>query len=86
MKFYRVVKDGVHDYFTGNTTVINELVTEKERNTKFRYISDFAFEVVDVSKKNTYWSFGARFEIGTGATYDKTGRFILCDGVKLYTA
>lgn len=63
MKFYKVIKDNVHDYFTGYTTVKNELVTEKERNKKFRYLNDDIFQVVDVSKKETFWLFGARFEI-----------------------
>ena len=63
MKFYKVTKDNVHDYFTGYTTVKNELVTEKERNRKFRYLNDDVFQVVDVNKKETFWMFGARFEI-----------------------
>ncbi len=65
MKFYRVIQEK-HDYFTGYTTINNELLTERERNTKFRYLYDDCFEVVNVSKKRTYWNFGARFEIGTG--------------------
>lgn len=64
MKFYKVIKEK-HDYFTGYTTIINELVTERERNTKFRYLNDDCFKTVNVSKKGTYWFFGARFEIGT---------------------
>lgn len=63
MKFYKVVVDDKHDYFTGYTTVKNELLTEKERNKKFRYLSDDVFQVVEVSKKKTFWMFGARFEI-----------------------
>lgn len=62
MKFYRVTIDGKHDYFTGYTTIKNELLTEKERNTKFRYLSDSIFEPVEISKRKTFWSFGARFE------------------------
>ena len=61
MKFYKVIKD-VHDYFTGYTTVKDELVTQRERDTKYRYLSDSVFEEVDVSKKKTFWNFGARFE------------------------
>ena len=61
MKFYRARREA-HDYFTGNTVIANELVTQRERDTKFRYISDFIFEEVEVSKKKTFWNFGARFE------------------------
>lgn len=66
MKFYKVVQGDKHDYFTGYTTILNELVTQKERETKFRYLSDDVFSVVDISKKKTFWSFGARFECGQG--------------------
>lgn len=63
MKFYKVIAGDKHDYFTGYTTIENELLTEKERNTKFRYLTDNCFEIVEVSKKKTFWNFGARFEI-----------------------
>ena len=63
MKFFRVVKDDKHDYFTGYTTIKGELLTPKERHTKFRYLGDDVFEEVEVSKKKTFWSFGARFEM-----------------------
>ena len=66
MKFYKVVVGDKHDYFTGYTTIKNELLTEKERNTKFRYLYDDVFTVVDVSKKKTFWMFGARFECTEG--------------------
>lgn len=62
MKYYKVVVDGKHDYFTGYTTIKNELLTKRERNTKFRYLNDDVFSVVEVSKNNTFWNFGARFE------------------------
>ena len=65
MLFYRATREA-HDYFTGYTTVKNELVTQKERDTKFRYLMDTVFEKVDVSKKKTYWLFGARFEKQSG--------------------
>ena len=70
MRFLRVTKDGKHDYFTGYTTIGGELLTERERNTKFRYLQDDCFESVEVSKKNTFWCFGARFEIGKGHDYE----------------
>lgn len=62
MKYYKVTRDNVHDYFTGYTTIKNELVTEHERNTKFRYLQDCVFQTVEISRKKTYWFFGARFE------------------------
>lgn len=64
MKYYRVIKEK-HDYFTGNTTIYGELLTEKERNTKFRYLFDDCFQIVNVNKNNTVFIFGARYEIGT---------------------
>ena len=63
MMFYKVVVPDVHDYFTGYTTIKDELLTEKERNKKFRYLYDSVFEKVEISRKKTFWSFGARFEI-----------------------
>lgn len=62
MKFYKVRIPDKYDYLTGYTTIQNELLTERERNSKFRYLMDECFQVVYISKKNTYWSFGARFE------------------------
>lgn len=61
MLFYKATKEA-HDYFTGNTTIKNELLTQKERDTKFRYLKDSVFEMVNISKKKTFWNFGARFE------------------------
>ena len=61
MKFYKILEEK-HDYFTGNTAIKNELVTEKERNRNFRYIPDEYFKEVEVSKKKTFWNFGCRFE------------------------
>lgn len=70
MKYYRVAVGDKHDYFTGYTTIKNELLTEKERNRKFRYLSDSIFDEVNVSKKNIYWNFGARFEIGKPCSFN----------------
>jgi len=61
MKFYKAVAEK-HDYFTGYTTIVGELVTQRERDTKFRYLGDGVFTEVNVSKKKTVWIFGARFE------------------------
>ena len=65
MKYYRALAEK-HDYFTGWTTIKNELITQRERDTKFRYLSDDVFEIVEVSRKKTFFSFGARFEIKEG--------------------
>ena len=59
MKYYRA-KGEYHDYFTGNTTIPGELVTERELNTKFRYLPYNAFEPVLCSRRDTYISFGVR--------------------------
>ena len=68
MRYYRVKPeyDGKHDYFTGYTTIKNELLTERERNSKFRYLTDDVFEIVEVSRKKIYWMFGARFALDKG--------------------
>lgn len=66
MKFYKAIKGDVYDYLTGYATVKNELVTQRERDTKFRYLSDSVFEEVNVSKKRTFWNFGVRFECEGG--------------------
>lgn len=61
MKYYRVKRDA-YDYFNKYGVVENELLTEKERNTKVRYLKDDIFEVVNINKNNTFFSFGVRFE------------------------
>lgn len=62
MKYYKALAEK-HDYFTGYTTIPSELVTQRERDTKFRYIGDDVFQQVEISKSKIFWSFGARFEI-----------------------
>lgn len=62
MVYYKVIQDGKHDFFTGNTTIKNELLTERERHSKFRYLMDSVFKKVEISKRNTFKCFGARFE------------------------
>lgn len=59
MKYYRP-KGRYYDYFTGYTTIPGELVTQRERNTKYRYLSEHVFETVLCSKRDTYFSFGIR--------------------------
>ncbi len=60
MLYYRP-KIEKHDHFTGWTTIPGELLTEKERNRRFRYLKDSVFEKVRISQKKTYKMFGARF-------------------------
>lgn len=62
MLYYRVRRDA-YDYFNKNAAVKNELVTQKERDSKFRYLKDDVFEPVQISKKKTFWNFGCRFEV-----------------------
>ena len=68
MRYYRVKPDYdcKHDYFTGYTTIKNELLTPRERKRKFRYLTDDVFETVNVSRKKIYWVFGARFALDKG--------------------
>lgn len=64
MKYYKVNENGADKYMHKSrmTLVYNELYTEKEKE---RYNIPEAFvDVVNVSKNNIYWFFGARFEQG----------------------
>ena len=63
MAIYFKAKRDAMDYLTGFPVVKDELLTPKERNTQARYLDDSIFEVVEISRKKTYKSFGARFEI-----------------------
>lgn len=70
MKYYRVNEKGEDRYIFRHFTngrqssiylIKNELYTEKEREKEqipFSYL-----EEVNISKKNIYWFFGARFEM-----------------------
>jgi hypothetical protein len=66
MKYYRVREHAnqfpknpkVRD---GNNLIGMELYTEREFN-KLPYVYVSAFEMVEIPKNKTYWSFGARFE------------------------
>lgn len=60
MIYYRARAE-YHDYFTGYITVPGELITIKQRNRAFRYLSDNCFEMVRVKRTETHWFFGARF-------------------------
>lgn len=59
MIYYRA-RGEFHDYFTGYTTVAGELVTKRERNVNFRYLSDNCFVLVRTSRYNTCRTFGVR--------------------------
>ena len=63
MKYYKVIKGDVYDRKTGYITVLEELVTEKERIKYFPNIKNDAFECVRISKSKVYFLFGARFEL-----------------------
>lgn len=62
MVYYKVITGDKHDYKTGYTTIKNELVTPRERKMKFSNLPDKYFNIVNVSQKNIYFFFGARFE------------------------
>lgn len=49
------------DRFTGWTTTPGELLTEKERFRRFRYLPDSVFRKVKISEKQTYKFQGVRF-------------------------
>lgn len=61
MKYYKAVAEK-HDYFTGYTTVKDELLTEREKNTRFPYLYDYFFKPVEVNRNNTFFVFGSRFQ------------------------
>ena len=61
MKYYKAQAEK-HDYFTGETVAKNELITAKERNTRYRYISDSNFVEINIPSKHTFKMFGRRFE------------------------
>lgn len=69
MKYYRVKPEGentyiFHHFINGKQDCIylikNELYTEKEKE-KYNIPVSY-LEEVNISRKNIYWSFGARFE------------------------
>lgn len=63
MSIYYKAKTDAMDYLTGFPIVESELLTPKERHSVARYLDDSVFEIVEISRKKTYKSFGARFEI-----------------------
>ena len=67
MIYYRARTD-TYDPKTKNYLVRNQLITEVERKKLYPTRPDFLFKEIDIPKYRTYWSFGARFEIGTGVS------------------
>lgn len=65
MKYFKALTDNVTDKKTGYFTVKNELITASERERNYPTLSDANFTQVEVSQKNVYFFFGARFENGT---------------------
>ena len=61
MMYYKSTAE-MTDHFTGWTVIMDELVTERERNTRFRYLPDYIFKKVYISQRDTHKSFGIRFE------------------------
>ena len=60
MKYYTPLVQKT-DHFCGWTTTPGELLTEQEKNRRFRYLSDNIFVTVYFSRKKTYKINGIRF-------------------------
>ena len=67
MKYYRARTDS-YDPETKNYLVKNELLTETERKQKYPTRPDFLFKEIELPKFKTYFSFGARFQVGTSVS------------------
>lgn len=61
MLYYRAKHDA-YDYLTKNAVVSNELLTKRERETRVPYLQDCLFDIVTISRRNTFINFGVRFE------------------------
>ena len=59
MKYYVAMKDA-YDYFNKFAVVKYELLTEKERNTKARYIADTVFQIMEINRSHTMGRCGVR--------------------------
>ena len=59
MKYYVCVHDG-YDYFNKFAVIKSELLTEKERNSKARYLPDKYFQVMEINRSHTMINFGVR--------------------------
>ena len=58
MIFYRTKKEYDNYYINGSFLIENELLTDKERIKK--NLPFFPFDIVNISKKKTYFIFGVR--------------------------
>lgn len=87
MLYFRSNND-YYDYFTGYSIVKGELLTERERCTKARTLSDECFDTVKISTKNTFKNFDVRFPCSKAVIIlpNKTGdvmpKFFEIDNVK----
>lgn len=63
MKYYKVIKADAYDKQTHYSTILGELLTERERNKYFPTLKSEIFECVNISKSKVYSCFGARFEV-----------------------
>ena len=59
MKYYVAMRDS-YDYFNKFAVVKSELLTEKERSTKARYIADSVFQIMEINRSHTMRNFGVR--------------------------
>ena len=59
MKYYVCVHGG-YDYFNHFAVIKGELLTEKERNSKARYLSDNYFQAMEINRSHTMINFGVR--------------------------
>lgn len=59
---YLKAKHDAYDYFNKNAIVKDELITMKERDRLYRYISDTCFTEVEIPKSKVFTMFGVRFE------------------------
>ena len=62
MKYFRAKKNA-YDYFSDRGVVEGELLTQRERNRYVPYLHDCLFDEVEISKNDTFVSFGARFQV-----------------------
>lgn len=61
MMYYRSTAE-MTDHFTGWTVIKNELVTDRERDKRFPNLPDYIFTRVKINSRDTYKTFGIRFQ------------------------
>ena len=62
MKYFRAKKDA-YDYFSKRGVVEGELLTQRERNRLVPYLHDCLFDVVNISRNDTFINSGVRFQV-----------------------